>query len=73
MRLERKAWSAGELESGGIGQVRKGPGTFRFKNLKKIRMKLRSKMGTGVNCEIQCSGGGHSISRAKSRQIGIAQ
>lgn len=49
LRLERKAWSAGEfVGTGGTGQVRKGSGKVRFKNLKKVRMKLKPKMDTEI-------------------------
>lgn len=62
VRLERKAWRAGEfVGTGGTVQVRMSPGMLRSKNLKRVRIKLRSKTGTGVNYEIKCSGGGHSI------------
>ena len=32
------------------GQVREGIGKVRAKNLKRVKMKLRSKMGIEVNC-----------------------
>lgn len=49
LRLEMEAWSMGSLLEQKFPHQR-GSRQVRSQNLKRIRMKRRSKMGTEVNC-----------------------